>query len=312
MEKIVWIYYGYALLIGMTSYRLVDGRFRQSRTTQAYALVINILTICLLPIVFQKVVEHSMRLPWFPKKMSIVPAVLYSVNYAVIVYILATRCYRDSLIVDLLNLTDKITRKLQEAGKQTNPKLRRLFFWKSFTLTYLCIASVVSMGIFRPIVPSAMLINIGYSILNVTTFFYFVSFWQIARGFDFVNNQLEDKNSIETVQELWAIHLKLNRMACRINRIYGLQMLISRIDYITFTTIYSYVGIIYFHDGNSWLKMFLICVYFVRGIDFFLNDYIAELIDQRQPKNSVTEGPLSKEVLPRSFNILFILLSIII
>lgn len=284
--------------MGMTSYRLVKGRFQQSRTTQAYAVVLNVALISTLPLLFWDVAKGMMISPWLPRMMFITPFILYMVNCAVIAYILISRFYRDSMLIDLLDLTNRVTRKMELAGRQTCPQLRRLLHLKSFTFAYLTLGSLGSLVFLDSGFLEASLINMGYSILNLTTFFYFSSFWQVARGYDFVNQQLEKRTLEEEIRNLWSLHLLLSRMAQRINRIYGVQMLVSRLDYIIFTTVYGYVGMIVLHEGITPFIFHAILIYIVRTADFFLNDFICELTIRCQcyPKHETSEGKMSQEV----------------
>ncbi|XP_016946467.1 putative gustatory receptor 59b [Drosophila biarmipes] len=166
------------------------------------------------------------------------------------------------------------------AGRKANPKLQRLLHLKSFTLTYLCLASMLTLLKLDSGFHYALLINIAYSILNATTYFYFTSFWQIARGYDFVNHEMEEllkalrsgRNTTKysALRDLWSLHANLSVMARRINRVYGIQMMVSRTDYVVFTIIY----------------------------DFFLNDLVCDLISRYQclPKHDITEGKVTQQL----------------
>jgi len=310
MEKIVEIYHGYALLIGMTSYRVVNGRLQQTKITRAYALSLNILTVSILPMAFWNAAQGMMMAPWLPDIMFLLPFVLYSVNYTVVVYILISRCYRDSLFLDLAKLTNQLNREMVRAERKTNSKLLGLLYIKSFTLSYLCLASLVTLLKLKSGIGLGLLINIAYSFLNVNTYLYFTSFWQVVRGYDFVNQEMKEllkalrceKNILkhsEVLRVLWSLHSDLSIMARRINRVYGLQMMVSRTDYVIFTIIYGYIGIIYVFKGMNLILLHAGLIYLVRTADFFLNDFICDLISRYQcfPKHEITEGEITQQVI---------------
>ncbi|KAH8291130.1 hypothetical protein KR054_008886 [Drosophila jambulina] len=293
------IYHGYGLLIGMTSYRLFNGSYHQSKITQAYAVILNVFLICALPFAYWGISIRVIMMPWLPGIMFIIPIVLYMVDYAVVAYILVSRFRRDSMLIDLLDLTHRLNRRMERAGLRPNPQLQRLRHLKSFTLTYLIFVSLVPLCFLETGILMALLVNIGYSILHLTTYFYFASFWQIAKGYDLINQQLgSGKTPGEEIRNLWSLHTLLGRMARRINRIYGLQMLVCRLDYILSTIIYSYVGIIIMYYGVSFLFLHATSLILLRTVDIFLNDFVCELSQryQCQPKDEVSEGIMPQEL----------------
>lgn len=315
MRRVANIYNRYAMAMGMTSYFVVGGKFKQTRLTQAYALVINAFTLTLLPMSLWDAAKTMTMAKWMPPFMWIIPYVLYSISYAVIAYTLISRCYRDAMLMDLQLVIAQVNRETSRAGKQMSPKLRRLFLLKTFALTYLCLAYLFAFFVWEwwmvswIYVLKALLVNISFNILIASTYFYFVSFWQIVRGYDFVNQQLEEVTSArwddrreqaEQLQSLWALHASLSRTAQRINRHYGPQMLASRFDHFIFAIINGYLGTLYAHseDTPAVESIYGFFLYWIRSVDFFLNDYICDLVTQyqSQPKYTVTEGHMSREV----------------
>ncbi|XP_020810059.1 putative gustatory receptor 59b [Drosophila serrata] len=293
------ICHGYGLLIGLTSYRLVNGRYQQTRITQAYALIMNVVVICTLPFVFWDIANGVRLGPWLPGKMDIVPFVLYIVDYAVIAYILVSRCQRDSVVKDILDLSDRLTRNMDRAGLRPNPQLRRLLHLKSFTLAYMNISSVATMLFQQSGVLKTLQNSFAYSILNITTYFYFASNWQIARGYDCLNQQLgSGRTSEEEIRNLWSLHLLLGRMAQRINRIYGLQMLVCRLDYIICDIVGGYISIIFQNQGFNFRVVHATSILLARSLDFFINDLICELSQRYQchPKDEASERIMSQAV----------------
>ncbi|XP_020810057.1 putative gustatory receptor 59b [Drosophila serrata] len=314
MQRIAQIYNGYVMVIGMTSYLNVGGKFKQTRITQAYALVINAVTLTLLPGALWESARTMTMVDWVPSFVWTIPYVVHSISYAVIAYTLISRCYRDAMLLDLELVIKQLNREMLRTGKQMNSKLQRLFLLKTFTLTYLCFAYMMSIFVWRwghswAYIMKALLINMSFNILIASTYFYFVSLWQIARGYDFVNQQLQEitsanwndfKEQAEELRSLWALHANLSRTAERINRHYGPQMLASRFDHFIFSIINGYLGTVNarYDDCSSVENVFGFFLYCIRSLDFFLNDYICDLMTQYQSevKTYITEGQMSKEL----------------
>ncbi|KAH8253847.1 hypothetical protein KR032_007100 [Drosophila birchii] len=298
MLTVAEIYHGFGLLIGMTSYRLVNGRYQQSRITRAYAMILNIVVICSLPFTYWHIASGLTMTPWLPGMMFLVPFVLYMAMYVVVAYILVSRSQRDSLLIDLLDLTEHLTRKMERAGLRRNQKLQRLLHLKSFIFAFLNLGPLLAM-LFQSDFIKAALISLGYSIIYLTTYFYFASFWQLARGYDFVSQQLgSGKTSAEEIRNLWSLHFRLGRMARRINKIYGLQMLACRLDHIISSIIYGHAGIHFVNKGITFLGAYSTLILLLRTVDFFLNDFVCELTlrYQCQPKDELSEGAMSREL----------------
>ncbi|EDW92266.2 putative gustatory receptor 59b [Drosophila yakuba] len=315
MRRIGEAYNVYAVCIGMTSYKVTGGKFKQSRTTRIYCLVINAICLTLLPQAFCESAKMLEAAKWMPSYMTFIPYILYSTNYITIAYILITRWYRDAMLLDLQRITLEVNREMLRTGKKMNSLIRRMFLIKTFTLTYSCFSYIVAVFIYQwraqnwSYFFNGLLINFSLTILIVTTFFYFVSLMHVARGFDFVNQQLEEivcsqsmglKKKEDELRSLWALHIKLNNTARRINKHYGPQMLALRFDYFIFSVINVCMGTIYStsDEERSFDKFFGSLLYWTRSVDFFLNDYICNLVTeyQRQPKLFPTEGSMSNEL----------------
>lgn len=307
------MYNWYAVAVGMTSYVSTSANkgFRQTRITQAYALVLNLLILILLPGAFWKAARFQSLAKWLPTFMWITPYVLYSVNYGVTFYTLVSRSYRDVILLDLHALVLKLHGEFKRSGKQMDPNLRRIFYIKSFTLTSLCWGYFLALFIFQwgqswSFILDALLINTAYSILISNTYFYFVSFWQIAKGFDLVNQQLVEivavglESRAEEIRSLWALHGDLCRAANRINRHYGPQMLFSRLDYFMFTVLNGYMGMVFarFPETLFMHKFYGAFLFWIRSVDFYLNDYICYVVTQYQrgPRITHIEDDLTQEV----------------
>ncbi|XP_041448984.1 putative gustatory receptor 59b [Drosophila obscura] len=305
------IFQWFAMLIGLTSYRLVDNRFIQTRIARIYAMIVNVFTVTMLPLPLSRLAYSVSLCFWLPRFMWITPYVLYAVNYAVIVHTLIWRGYRDSMLMELHKLIVKLNGEMGRTQKKTNSKLRRLFYMKTFTMSYLCLCYCLEIFLFEDdysMMLDSILIYYGYIILISSPHLYFVSLWQIARGFDFVNQQLEELISTrspltpgytEELRSLWSIHASLSRTAHKINRICGCQMLATRLDYVTFSVITSYTAAMYSvtDPGPLFVKYFSV-FYCIRTVDFFMTDYICDLVTEYQsmPKDTVSEGVMSDEL----------------
>ncbi|KAH8382646.1 hypothetical protein KR009_004589 [Drosophila setifemur] len=308
MEKFLAIYHGYALVIGMSSCRFENGRLTQTRLTQAYAIAINTLVIGLLPIAYRITSRIGILDGWMPTIVIPSLSVIYLFNYSIMLFVVISRFNRDSILMDLQNLTCELNRKITKSKSEIDPKLRRLFYLKFFIFAYICVTSftVICLVFFGSEPIGEMLMNTEYNIRNVTIYSYFTSFWQISKGFDFINQQLEKlasskcrrRQNVREIRDLWDLHSRLSHMAQRISRIYSLQMLVGRLDYMVFSIIYGYVGIVLMRPSFYPLKYFAGLVYILRTIDYFLNDYICELTTryQSQPKPRITEGKMCKEL----------------
>ncbi|KAH8305957.1 hypothetical protein KR018_007011, partial [Drosophila ironensis] len=308
MKRVIRIFHKFALIIGLTSY---NEHFRQTRITQAYALIINIFTLSLLPIGLREAVEYTTMKIMLPKFMQMLPCVLFTVNYIVIAYTLISRSYRDRVLMDMEIVILQLNREMRRTGKQMSSNLRRVFLAKTFTLTYLCVSYIFVPFLYDRgqswiFLLEALPTNLALTILITSTFIYFVSFWQIAKGYDFVNQQLEEFAArqfvipSEELRSLWSLHANLSRTAKRINKLYGPQMLASRFDYCTFTIINAYIGSIYtsFDQANFFEKLFGSLMFWIRTVDFFLNDCICGMVTQYQSRQKAMNfhGTLTKEM----------------
>lgn len=315
MKRIGQAYNVYAVFIGMTSYETMGGKFRQSRITRIYCLLINAIFLTLLPSAFWKSAKLLSTADWMPSYMRVTPYIMFTINYAAIAYTLISRCYRDAMLMDLQRIVLEVNREMLRTGKKMNSLLRRMFFLKTFTLTYSCLSYILAVFIYQwkaqnwSNLCNGLLVNISLTILFVNTFFYFTSLWHVARGYDLVNQQLNEivacqsmdlERKSKELRGLWALHRNLSYTARRINKHYGPQMLAMRFDYFIFSIINACIGTIYSTTDQepSFEKIFGSLIYWVRSFDFFLNDYICDLVSeyQIQQKFFAPESSLSNEV----------------
>ncbi|XP_041631717.1 putative gustatory receptor 59b [Drosophila kikkawai] len=293
MKLIARIYNVYTVVIGMTSYIFIRGKFRQTRLTHVYTFIVNAFTLTLLPVAYWEMAQIMTMVKWLPPFMWIAPYLLYSINYVVIAYTLISRCYRDAILVDLQLVIVQVDVEMLRTGRRISSMLQRLLLLKTCTLMYLFVAFFLSLVMYQWGMPwltvlKGLLATISFTILVSTTFLHFLSFWQILRGFDFVNQQLEEitrigsKAQAKELVSLWALHATLSRTARRINGYYGPQMLACRFDYFMFTIINGYFGTVYasYEHKLTIDKLLGVCIYWVRSLDFFLNDYICDLVTE--------------------------------
>ncbi|KMY95960.1 putative gustatory receptor 59b [Drosophila simulans] len=315
MKRIGQAYNVYAVFIGMTSYEAMGGKFRQSRITRIYCLLINAICLTLLPRAFWKSAKLLSAADWMPSYMRVTPYIMFTTNYAAIAYTLISRCYRDAMLMDLQRIVLQVNREMLRTGKKMNSLLRRMFFLKTLTLTYSCLSYILAVFIYQWRAQNwsnfcnGLLVNISLTILVVTTFFYFISLWHVAKGYDFVNQQLKEvvasqsmdsKRKSKELRSLWALHRNLSYTARRINKHYGPQMLALRFDYFIYSIINGCIGTIYSTTDQepSFEKVFGSLIYWARSFDFFLNDYICDLVSeyQIQPKFFAPESSMSNEL----------------
>jgi len=102
------------------------------------------------------------------------------------------------------------------------------------------------------------------------------------------------------LQDLWLLHTDLTKTALRINKIYGPQMLASRFDNFIIGVIQAYWGAFFTFRVSTpifWI-VYGSVQYQIRALDYFLNDYLADLVVeyQRSAKHSWSEIHWTKEV----------------
>ncbi|XP_016946811.1 putative gustatory receptor 59b [Drosophila biarmipes] len=310
---LVKIYFGYSLAIGITSQKLANQRFYTTLFSRAYALVANIITLTMLPLVMWQASLVFQAKMQFPLLILITYNVRYLVSYAVILYTVLSRGFRDTAFKEMQPLLRRLLQ--QKKGLKGVPWVRKslmvLICVKFFTVTWLCLTENVFL--FYSVEPfnvaslaTFLFLTNAWNILHMVPMGYFLALWHIARGFDNVNKRLEtimtSKSSrhLKELQELWLLHGDLTKTALSINTIYGPQMLGTRFDYFIIGVTHAYWGA-FFTFGVStpifWL-IYGIVQYLIRALDFFLIDYLADLVlkYQSSAKHSWSEIPWTKEI----------------
>ncbi|KAH8290416.1 hypothetical protein KR054_002736 [Drosophila jambulina] len=314
MQKFLAVFYGYALVIGLISYKHVNERFRQTGITRTYAWIVNLGLLAALPYNLWTVAKNNSSVPLVPSFIKIAPYILTSINYAVIMYTLALRGLRDNITLDMQRLITQINREMARSGKKTSSKLWRLFYLKISILLYKSLSQLLSSFIYgtplefrnKPQI-SSLVLNIGKNLVAASEFLYFLAFWEIVRGYEFINERLEEliphsKSNKKELSRLWALHLKLGKTLKRIHGLFGPQMLAARLNYFLSNVMNGYIGILLWKDkATPCFFVYSRAIQFVlRSLDSFLHDYIIGLASEYQSKrrDSITEEEtMSKEVI---------------
>nr|XP_017018780.1 putative gustatory receptor 59b [Drosophila kikkawai] len=312
MQKLFAIFHGYILVLGLTSYRLVNGRFLQTRLTKTYAWIVNLGLLTALPYCLWGVANYLSALPLLPRFIKIAPYVLNSINYVVIVYTMALRGQRDRIILDMHKLITQVNREMARSGKKTSSKLWGLLYSKIAGVVYTALSHLMSSFIygmplefcFKPRI-SSLIVNIGSNLIVANVFLYFLAFWHIARGYDFINQRIKEliphsESKKKELSRLWALHFKLSRAAKRIHDFFGPQLLAGRFNYFIVSVVNSFLGILFWKDGTTpSIFLYLWVIFFaMRTFGSFLIDYIVGLATEYQSKRRdlvTEEDTMSKE-----------------
>ncbi|EDW31778.1 GL10777 [Drosophila persimilis] len=272
-DLLVQIYFGYALAIGITSNRMVGSIFKQTCFSRCYALVVNIATLVLTPPLLWESRNGFRGSHSYPKLILITFHVRYLVAYAVILYTVLSRGFRDRALKEVQPLLIK----LMHEEKRIN--------WKT-------IAKIIFLG-------NAL------NILEIVPMGYFLALWHIASGYNFVNQRLDaimasTPVDLEELQNIWSLHAALTRTAKRVNKIYGLQMLANRFDNFIYGVINAYWGTFFTFDADTnfvWVVIGSV-TYWIRCVDSYLIDHMSDLVMryQNSPKHAWSERCWSQEL----------------
>ncbi|XP_041448880.1 putative gustatory receptor 59b [Drosophila obscura] len=310
-DSLIQLYFGYALAIGITSNRFVDSTFKQTFFSRCYALVVNIATLVLTPPLFWESRNGFQDGQSYPKLILITFQVRYLVAYAVVFYSVLSRGFRDRALKEVQPLLTKLLREEKRNGKRRLKRSLLLpFYLKFFTAAFMCLTIFVfqfGSGVELTWKTTARIIFLSnvLNILEVVPMGYFLALWHIARGFDFVNQRLDDIMAstpidLKELRNLWSLHAAMTRTVLRINKIYGVQMLAFRFDNFIFGVINAYWGTFFsFHaDTNFLWVVFGSVSYWIRCVDSYLIDHVSDLAMhyQSSPKHAWTEKYWSKEI----------------
>ncbi|KAH8401180.1 hypothetical protein KR009_003544 [Drosophila setifemur] len=308
--QFVKAYFKYALAIGLTSHRFANQRFESTFFTRLYALVINIMTLLVLPIIMWQT-ETGFRIKeHLPKLILITYHVRYSVAYVIIIYTVLSRGFRDTALREMQPLLRKMFAEEKRFGTKKNQSLCMLFFIKCFVVIVLCFTDSLfllhsrDLSDWRVYMRMIFLCN-AYNLLNMVPMGYFLALWHISRGYDCVNQRLEEIvpahscKDLKEIHHLWGLHAALTKAALAIHKIYSPQMLAIRFDSFVFGVIQAYWGVFFTFDANTnhyWV-IYGSCMYGLRSVDYYLTDHISELIVKYQnaAKHAWSERIWTKE-----------------
>ncbi|XP_017005861.2 putative gustatory receptor 59b, partial [Drosophila takahashii] len=287
-------------------------RFQSTIFSRAYALVANIVTLTMLPIVMWQArltFQAKMR---YTQLILITYNVRYLVSYAVILYTVLSRGFRDTAFKEMQPLLLQLLKEEKRGGgiESARRSLMILICIKFFPVSWLCLTETVflfyslDVNSWMSIAKYIFMTN-AWNMLEMVPMGYFLAMWHIARGFDYVNKRLDkiiksrSSRNLKELQHLWLLHVRLSKTAIEINKIYGPQMLASRFDNFIIGVVQAYWGAFFTLRVSTpvyWLVYG--CVqYQIRSLDYYLNDYLADLVVKYQAlaKHSWSEVRWTKE-----------------
>ncbi|XP_050743763.1 putative gustatory receptor 59b [Drosophila biarmipes] len=207
---------------------------------------------------------------------------------------------------------------MTRSGRRTSSKLRNVLILKTCLSATILLGYNVSGAFFGLWMCSdtlklfeSILIVTGFNIMVNSVYLHFISFWNIARGYEIVNQRMDELIPVtkpytslekEEIYQLWALHSHLGRVFQRLQTTCGIQMLVLRFDFFLRIIIHGFHCFIFiFYDKESTpkgIKTFIITLCCMRMVGCFLNDYVIELATeyQRRPKDLIIEGILTKEL----------------
>ncbi|XP_017053607.1 putative gustatory receptor 59b [Drosophila ficusphila] len=314
---LVNIYFGYSLVIGITSQRMVDRKFKSTFFTRLYALFSNITTLVFLPIVMWYTSLSFEAKHKVPQLIYITFNVKSVVSYVLILYTILSRGFRDTAIREIQPLIEKLFVEEKHCvwagGKKPciRQSLRIILYVKYLALAYLCFTEAILLfysnkEITWLTIANFVFLSNAYNIQEMVPMGFFLALWHIARGFDYVNRRLDeiitskDSRNLKEVRRLWLLHAELTKSALRVNKIYGPQMLANRFNNFVFGVIQAYWGAFFtFEKSTSFYWVVYGSVgYLIRSLDFYLVDYMCDLVVRYQgsAKHAWSESRWTKEI----------------
>ncbi|EDV56746.2 putative gustatory receptor 59b [Drosophila erecta] len=291
---IVELYFRYSLAIGITSQQFSSRKFYTTLFSRTYALIANIITLTMLPIVMWQVRSVFLAKRHYPQLILITNDVRYTVSFLIILYTLLSRGFRDTALKEMQPLLLTLFREEKRCGYKgidgVRRSLRILLFVKFFTLSWLCITDIIflfysSDAVIWVNIARFLFLSNTNNILEMVPMGYFLALWHIARGFDCVNRRLDQivksksTRDQKELQHLWFLHTCLTKTALNINKIYAPQMLATRFDHFVIGVIQAYWGAVFTFDlSTSFLWVVYGSVqYHVRSLDYYLIDYMCDV-----------------------------------
>lgn len=313
-QRFLEFYHNYALAIGVSSHRLVAGKLQQTCLTRSYALVLNVIVLGISPWMIWASIGFLESENGVPNHISCTSYVFYSACFASIVFTILSRGSRDSDSVKLHRIVYRLRRKLSH---ETDRVLMYLFYFKFGTMTYLCLSNMaacffVPKGIPWNLIVVYLCLSNFLNIPIIATYRYFQSLWFISYCYQYINSRIEDisnsvrareprKCELREMHRLWSLHTTLRGCIQRMNKDYSLPLMMGRFDFVSFSVINGYWGVLFSLDTTTSFHMILYgsLSYWVHMIDFFLIDTMCDITVRYQnaPHHEVSEGCWYKEVL---------------
>lgn len=304
----------YALAIGVTSYRLVDGKLQQTWLSWTWALLINTLSLVLLPGMIWVTAEYVRQSSLFPNLVPYSFLTWYSVTYVAVAITILSRGSLDSAIVDLERATSHLKHRIFHGVKGS---LLYLFYLKFASILTMILCSLVGCWTIPEetrwtVLLITLVFNNAFNIVAVAAHRYFISLWYISCVYRYINCRMDkfvscvrsrelSRKELREFYRLWSLHVLLGRCTMRINKVHGLLLLAARLDYISFSSVFGYCGSIFMYSSRKlpiYSCVFGNVIYFTRMFDCFLMDKMCYITIEYQnaSHHEASEGIHPKEV----------------
>lgn len=304
----------YALAIGVTSFRLVDGKPQQTWLSWTWALLINTLSLVLLPGVLWLCAEYVRRSSLFPDLLPYSFLTWFSVTYVAVVITILSRGSLDSAIMELERATSHLNHRI---FRGVEGSLRYLFYLKFATILTMSLCSLVACWTIPEetrwtVLLATLILYNALNIAPVAAHRYFISLWYISCVYRYINCRMDKlvssvrsreltRKELRKFYRLWSLHVRLGRCTKRINKVHGLLVLAARFDFISFSSIFGYYGLIFMFSSRKlpvYSCVYRILIFYTRMLDCFLMDKMCDITIQYQnaSHHEASEGVFPKEV----------------
>lgn len=198
------LFTNYALSIGVTSFRLVDGKLQQTWLSWTWALLINTLSLVLLPGMFWVSAEYVRKSSLFPNLVPYCFLTWYSVTYVAVAITILSRGSLDSAIVELEQATSHLKHRIFHGVKGS---LRNLFYLKFATILIMSLCSLVACWMIPDetrwtVLLITLVLNNAFNIVTVAAHRYFNSLWYISCVYSYINYRMDKLVSCVRSREL--------------------------------------------------------------------------------------------------------------
>lgn len=319
-ELLLRLYHSYSLILGVTSYFRVSQSYRETWLTRGYVLVVNVLTLSLLPLAFWLSAQYVRATGWFPNLLTYTTYILFTVSYVTIVYTLITRSCRDTALLKVHGIVQRLKRAPDFVVEHSvDGTLDNLYNLKLGSVLIICLFGM-STCLMIPNEKRFSVMLCAFFYLNamniplIAVHRYFLALWDIACCYQSLNKELSQlldsliKDSpsrlqleqLEQLQHLWMLHSLLGRCTLRLNKIHELLMLAARFENLAFFAINGYWGILFSSNVNSpfYVILYGAMNYYVHIMDYYLLNFMFDQTIRYQSaiQHSLSEVPWSREV----------------